>query len=414
MLDVTAYQDALKIIYSKESVENMTYADHPFFAMLKKNEKFGGKSLTIDLIYGNPQGRSADFSKAKTLAAAANGNALVTAFELTRASDYSVVQIGAEVIEASKGNENALIEALTTQIDGSIASLTSSIGTKLFRDSSGYIAQVLAEPDVAASTVITLVNVEDIVHFEIGQVVVLYAAKSGGSVKTFNGTIASGAISAVNRVSGSITIATAYTSSGDIAANDYIFIDGDRGVSLSGLESWIPASAPSSALFFGVDRSVDPTRLGGLRLTASATGTYQAAISQAASLCAREGGSPDMCFMSYHDFEQFNQQLGIKVNFVDVKVNAEVGFRGIKVNGPKGAITVIPDQDCPDGIAYVLTMKTWTLHSLGKAVRQANPSQMLMELEGSLAFEARHVFWGNLACNAPGYNCRVVLPTTEI
>ncbi len=42
-LDLTAMSAALKQLYTDQVVNNMVYSDNPFWAMLKKNEDFGGK-----------------------------------------------------------------------------------------------------------------------------------------------------------------------------------------------------------------------------------------------------------------------------------------------------------------------------------------------------------------------------------
>jgi hypothetical protein len=406
-LDLTTFNSALKTMYSKDRVENLTYNDHPFLAMVKKNENFGGDFFKIVLQFGNPQGRSATFANARTQAAATSS--LVEAFYLTRAKDHSIVFIEHEAIEAAKGGgEKAFLDALTTEIDGAIATLSASIATKLFKDNSGYVAQIV-EP-VSATAVIALKNVSDVVHFEIGQVVEFFAAKSGGSALVVDTGIAQPSIVAVDRSAGTITVSTAYSlANGTLVDDAYIFILGDRGLALSGLEGWIPASAPTSTTFFGVDRSVDTNRLGGIRYNGSAL-DIDVALINAANRLGREGGNPDVCFMSYEDLGSLVNTLGPKVQYVDVKV-AEVGFRGVNVIGPKGNIRCIADANCPIGVAYMLTMKTWSLYSLGKAVRPVNSNGEMMTLSSSSnAYEVRHVFYGNLGCNAPGYNCRVTLP----
>ena len=89
----------------------------------------------IPLIYGNPQGRSASFSKAKTRGAATNSK--LEDFVLTRIKDYSIATIDNETLEASKGNANAFIEAATTEIDGAISELTNTLAHDMYRDGYG-------------------------------------------------------------------------------------------------------------------------------------------------------------------------------------------------------------------------------------------------------------------------------------
>ena len=91
-------------------------------------------------------------------------------------------------------------------------------------------------------------------------------------------------------------------------------------------------------------------------------------------------------------------------------MNAEVGFRGIVINGPKGPIKVIPDANCPNNVAWMLDLKTWKLYSLGKAVKVINSDGLSMLRQASAdGVEVRYGFYGNLGCKGPGHNARVKL-----
>ena len=406
-LDMTSFDAALKQHYTEDRVLDLVYKDNPLFALMPKYESFGGKNLPIPLIYGNPQGRSKSFSQAQTQGGTTN--TLVTDFVLTRVKDYSIATIDNETLEASKGNANAFMEAATTEIDGAINSLTRSLAIGMYRDSSAQIGQVSAEPSEAATTVITMKQAGDITNIEVGQVLNIWSAKSGGSQRTVDGSEGDMVVAAVDRSAGTFTINDAYDSSGTIAADDYVFVKGDRGIGISGLEDWVPASAPDSTSFFGVDRSVDTQRLGGVRYDGSSDPIEEALI-EGASRAAREGAKVDHCFLSYAKYAELEKALGSKVQYVDLKMSAEVGFRGILINGPRGPIKVIPDQNCQDDVAWMLQLSTWKLYSLGKAVRVIDTDGLSMLRQASAdGVEVRYGFYGNVGCRGPGFNCRVAL-----
>ena len=402
-LDLTSFDAALKQHYTNDNVQNMVYKDNPFLALVAKYEDFGGRNLPIPLIYGNPQNRSATFATAQ----AGVSTSKLDDFVLTRVKDYSIATIDNETLEASKGNANAFMEAATVEIDGCINSLTRSLAISLFRDSSGYVGQVSATPSNSAGTfVLQLKSVEDVTNFEIGQVILVYSAKSAGTQRSSDGSDVDFPIVGVNRSTGALTVSGTYSGSGTFAANDFIFVNGDRGLKVSGLEGWVPSSAPSATAFFGVDRSVD-TRLGGLRLDGSALPIEEALIN-AASLAAREGSKIDHFFMSYAKYAELEKALGSKVQYIDLKVNPEIGFRGIMVNGPRGPIKCIPDQNCPAASIFGVQMSTWKLYSLGKAVRVIDSDGLQMLRQSSAdGVEVRYGFYGNLGCNAPGYNINI-------
>lgn len=411
-LNMTNLSDALKMVYSKAKVEELTYENQPFFGMLNKKEEDGGSSYAIAVKINNAGGRSASFSEAVTQSA--NARNIVEQFIVTRVKDYAVDYIENEVIKATKGNEKAFLDAFKEAMDGVIARLKESLCHKLFRDKSGYIAQVGVEPtESGTDLVIAVANLGDISGVKIGDTLVCYSAKSGGSQRTSDGTTTDFIVTSVDEDTGTFGCsAGTYTSSGTIAANDYLFIKGDRGVSVSGLEGWIPYTAPTSGdSFFGVDRSVDPVRLAGVRLDASSETSHEKALIKLASKIGRMGFAPDVCIVSFIDFAQLEIELGAKVRYSEVKASEKIGYNTIILHGPSGTIKVIADHNCPQQYAYMLTMKSWYLNTLGKAIDIINTDGlMLCRVESSDSFQVRAGFYGNLICNAPGQNGVVKLP----
>lgn len=399
-LDLTSFSAALKQHYTSDRVENAVYKDNPFLALLPKMKEFGGKNLPIPIIHGNPQGRSAVFANAQ----ANKTSSQLKDFVLTRARDYSLASIDNETLEASKGNSNAFMEAATTEIDGAIQSATRSLAISLFGTGSGSIGQANA---ASTTTALQLKDPEDVTNFEVGMTLVFSTANGGGTVKAGTAVVAG-----VDRDLGTLTMSAALTSiaaGAGVATDDYIFVQGDYDAKLKGLRAWLPDSAPSSAPFFGVDRTVDATRLGGIRFDGSATPIEEALIS-AASRVAREGGRPDHCFMSYSKFAELEKALGSKVQYVDLRANAEIGFRGILINGPRGAIKVIPDQNCPSDRAFMLQMDVWKLYSLGDAPKILDTDGLKMLRESSAdAVEVRVGHYSQLGCRLPGANANIKL-----
>jgi hypothetical protein len=403
-LDMTTFDAALKQHYTNDAVENMVYKDNPLLAIIPKYESFGGKNLPIPVIFGTPQGRSKTFANAQTRGAATSSQ--ISDFVLTRVKDYSIATIDNETLESSKGDANAFMEAATTEIDGAIQSLTRSLAVGVYGGSDGNIGQVLATP---SSQVIIMKSADSITNIEVGQAVEFWTAKSGGSETNIDTANSQTLVASVDRSAGSFTLSVTQDGGNDIGADDYIFIEGDRGIALSGLDSWLPASAPSATAFFGVDRSVDATRLGGVRHDGSAQPIEEALI-DGASKVSREGGKVDYCFLNYSAYADLEKALGSKVQYVDLKMNAEVGFRGIEINGPRGSIKVIADQNCPADVAYMLQMNMWKLYSLGKAVRVIDTDGLAMLRQASAdGVEVRYGFYGQVGTRAPGYSCRVTL-----
>ena len=390
-LNMTTFAAALKQHYTDEKIENMVYKDNPFLAMISKYEDFGGENLKLPVKYGLPMGRSATFADAVSNKSASQ----LKAFLLTRKADYAIASIANETIEASKGNANAFIEAATFEIDGAIEAATRSLAISLYGDGSGQIGVVGSLATTTASNdTVTLATIQDITNFEVGMQLNFGTATSNKEIST------------INRDTGVILL----TGASGATTTEAIYVDGDKDNKLTGLAGWLPSSAPGSTdSFFGVNRSSDATRLGGIRFDGSSLPIEEALIGAAARV-AREGGKPDVCFVNYSAFADLEKALGSKVSYVDEKVNPEIGFRGILIHGPRGPIKVIPDQNCPPDVAYMLQMDVWKLYSLGKAPKILDSDGLKFLRESTAdAVEARVGYYAQLGCRAPGFNVRVAL-----
>jgi hypothetical protein len=386
----------------------MVYADNPLLAMLPKSEKFFGKQLVIPIQYGIPQSRATTIAAAQGITRDYVG---VEQFVLTRVKDYAVAQIDNETIMASDSDEGAFMEAATAQVDGAIHTLTRSIAQKIYRDGYGSIGVIGSGYN---TTTVTLSTIEDVVNFEVGQSLVFSASNSGAALRSATGTT----VTAVNRSTGVLTLSAAPSAAGVAGNGEYIFPIGDRTntaaytsrLVISGLSGWIPSTAPTSGdSWFAADRSVDVTRLAGQRFDGSAMPIEEALV-KAAIQVAREGQKISHYFMSYDKYAALELALGSKVQYVDIKVNPEVGFRGISINGPRGPIKVVPDHNCPSATCFGLNMETWKLHTLGKMVQPIDTDGLSMLRTATTdAVEIRYGFYGNLACSAPGSNVNVSL-----
>lgn len=412
MLDLTSFDAALKEVYTPDAVEDMVYKDNPLLALIPKDENFVGDSRVVPLIYGNPQGRSASFSRAQTRGLATSS--YLKRFTVTRVKDYSIATIDNETIFASQNDLGAFMRAATLEIDGAINSLTRSAAVDLYRSGYGGRGTIGS----ISTTTITLANAADITNFEVGMELDAAAAETSGTLRargsSTNGLIVTG----VNRSTGVLTFGFNVTDATNgiptAAASDTLFVRGDREdaatptrLKIAGLEAWCPNAGVTATSFFGVDRTSDATRLGGLNYDGSAVPIEEALIEGAARV-AREGGKIDHYFMSFNKFASLEKALGSKVQYVDLAANARISFRGVLVNGPRGEIKIVPDFNCPDNRIFGLQLNTWTFGSIGKMARPIDTDgNKMLRLATSDGVEVRYGFYGNVWCNAPGYNINI-------
>jgi len=402
ILDSSAMNAALKELYDNQTVENLVYNDNPFLAMVRKNTDFGGKYKPVPIITGASQSRSSSFSNAQTNQSPVQ----IESFFITRASDYSIAQIDNQTMLASRTDKMSFLEGSKVLIDGAITSITLSLSSALFRSGTGSIGQMAS----ISTGAVVLSDSNSITQFEVNMV--LQASTTDGGTPH----AALGYVISVNRSAGTMVVSTSY---GGVAAtpaswvaSDFLLVQGDSNAKIKGLLAWLPTVAPgSSDNFFGVNRSVDSTRLAGVRYDGSSQPIEEALI-DASSLLAREGGKPDVCIMSYASYSALEKSLGAKVQYVDAKHDmAEIAFRGIEINGANSRIKCFPDRSCPSRQAFLLTMKSWCLESLGDApqiLRYGDGLEMLRVYNAD-AGEVRVAYYAQLSTNAPGHNANVQL-----
>lgn len=379
------------------------------------------KYIPVPLEYGTPQGRSHSFSNAQNQQTA---TALVSYFVYV-IEDYQLVTITNLLMEQTKTNAGAFVDAAKLQMDGGFRNITNNIAFELFGDGTATRGTSTAASTqngvVVGGTVLPLTNSASVVQFEVGMLLVA-SAIAGGAPSTDTVLITS-----VDRANGIITgTASAATLSANWAIGTgtaFLSISGDLPVggatstasymALSGLGAWLPVTTPASNdNFWGVNRSADPTRLAGCRYNA-ASYTIEEGMTNALAFLNREGGKPDLCVMNFASYAALVNALGAKVQYVEVKHDeVEVAFEGITFQSAYGRVTVLADRSCPPNTAYLLTMNTFKLRSLGKV-----PHILTYGMEGleglrvgnADALEIRIGYYGNLICSAPGWNCVVTL-----
>ncbi len=271
------------------------------------------------------------------------------------------------------------MDAAKLQMDSGFRNITNNIAFELFGDGTatrGISAATSAQSGGAPNIVtLPLSNAQQIVAFENGMLLVA-SASPGGAPSADTVTI-----TAINRATGVITgIGSVATLSANWAIGTgaaYLSISGDiptTGASstasflaLSGLAAWLPINSPAANdSFWGVNRSADPTRLAGCRFNAQSY-TIEEGMTNALAFLNREGGKPDLCVMDFASYASLVNALGAKVQYVQVNHDeVEVAFEGITFQSAYGRVTVLADRSCPPQTAYLLTMNTWKLRSLGK------------------------------------------------
>ena len=418
---------ALKELYTddKDYMKNIVYAKNPWLAMVPKNESpdgFAGKYIPVPLEYANPAGRAHMFANAQNQQTASS----VVSYFVYAIQDYQLVTITNLLMEQTKSNAGAFVDEASRTMDNGFRNLSNNMAFELF--SGGTASRgVISAAGVSYSAptlTFTLSNSQAVVQFEVGMTLQASATDGGAALQNTPGTIDAIQVTSVNRgtgvIAGTVVQGAPQTSWG---AGDFLQILGDIGIGgattiagslgLSGLAAWVPAvDPPSNDNFWGVNRSADPTRLGGLRYNASSFSISEG-LTNALAFGNREGASFDLIILDFLSYSTLINELGAKVQYVMLEHDeVEVAFEAVHFHSAYGKIPVLADRSCPPQTAYCLTTDTWKLRTLGKA-----PHILTYGMEGleglrvgnADALEIRIAYYGNLICSAPGYNMYVTL-----
>lgn len=395
----------LKELYPESKVLEEAYIDAPFFGMLEKDEEASGELYKIGLIYGHPQGRSA------TAANVYGGGAQLSSgkyagFEVTYVDDYGAAQITGRAIDASRNDRGAFIRLMKQEMDGALHQILRSAHHAVYRNGGGALAQVASGE---GTPTITLSRVEDIVFFEVGQVI------EGDTTDGTSGAVHAGSvtITGIDRDLGTLTAAGNWTAGiAALAANDYLFVKGDFGLKMQGLDAWIPTSAPGATAFFGVDRSVDKVRLGGWRKDLSTLPVVEALIDGIEHGMRHGGRGKRTGFTHPKQIARVCKSLqsqGVYEMAVGKSEDGIVSYEGVKVRTPAGTVEMFGDVNCQHNKAWILTMSSLVLASMGSVPK-------MWDLDGNAnlrtltdGVELRTVYRANLASRAPGWNGQITL-----
>lgn len=424
----------LKELYVDNSdfVKDLVYAKNPSFALIPKNEStdgLAGKYIPVPIQFGDPQGRSHTFTNAQ-------GNQTPNAYDsffVYIIQDYQLVTITNLLIEQTKSNAGAFVDEMKREMDGGIKNLSNNMAFEQFGSGTATRGVTTGSLTVVSGSTYTLqlANPQSVVNFEVGMTLQASATDGGAVIPTGTPLVPDLAqVTAVNRGTGVVTVLeTQGAPHTNWVSGSYLTVQGDipaaggsgsgplgasgSYLAASGFSAWMPATDPATNdSFWGVNRSVDPTRLAGLRYDASSY-SIEEGVTNALGYANREGADPDTLILSFQSYTALENALGAKVQYVDIKHDeADIAFEGIRFHSAYGYVTVFADRNAIPYTGLALTMDTWKLRSLGKA-----PHILTYGLEGleglrvgnSDALEVRIGCYYNYTCNAPGWNLRVLL-----
>ena len=426
----------LKQLYSDDAwvMKDLVFNKNRFLSMVDKDETemgLGGLNFPIPVLYDVGGGGSANLGTAQTYQTAP----ATASFLLTTVNVYRVGSIQNQFLRASAQNIGAFMPAAKMNVKSLYMGAANDIAYQMFSDGSGTRGTYGLGSGSISAGVITLDNLGQVYQFSVNMALNSFSISGSTATQSTGGAI--GYVIAIDTGAGTITVSPTQQGAAGTPTNwstsfPYLGRAGDTLFSTNGLNSanmlciaglgaWIPSVAPSgSDSFFTQNRSVSPTKLAGLRFPGSSESIQDCLIDATNQLAAQssEAGDPDVIFINPVSYQTLVKNLTGQGQYqmIRAKVNEEVeiSFKALVLPTANGEISIIQDRNCPSQTAYILTMKTWKLRSLGKIPQfltfPGSYDMLGFPIPGQDAVEIRVGGYLNLSCNAPGANAVVALP----
>lgn len=428
----------LKQLYSDDAwvMKDLVFNKNRFLSMVDKDETemgLGGLNFPIPVLYDVGGGGSANLGTAQTYQTAP----ATASFLLTTVNVYRVGSIQNQFLRASAQNIGAFMPAAKMNVKSLYMGAANDIAYQMFSDGSGTRGSFGANGGSGSinNGVITLDNLGQVYQFSVNMALNSYSISGQTATQSTGGAI--GYVIAIDTGLGTVTVSATLQGAAGTPSNwstsfPYLGRAGDTLFSTNGLNSanmlciaglgaWIPLTAPASNdSFFSQNRSVSPTKLAGLRFVGTAESIQDCLIDATNQLAAQssEAGDPDVIFINPVSYQTLVKNLTGQGQYqmIRAKVNEEVeiSFKALVLPTANGEISIIQDRNCPGQTAYILTMKTWKLRSLGKIPQFLTfpgfYDMLGFPISGQDAVEIRVGGYLNLSCNAPGANAVVSLP----
>lgn len=377
--------------YSTDDVKSMCLEDYPLLARMDRQEKFKGKSFDFGVKYARTRGRSPRFDYAQAYMGPSKGKEFV----LPRVKDYSLASIDGETLAACDGDDAALVDAMTDEMDAAIGALKQAMGWKVYGNGGGSLGT-----GTNSSTTVTMTNADDVLKIEDGTLLVFATTETGALVSSVPVEA-----STIDAEAGTFVI----SSDPGLSGTFYVFCYGDH-VSASdtlnvyGTEAWIPKSASSlTGTFCGVDRTVEKQRLGGVRINCNGLPLLEAII-RGVTRARKYGGRQNFAVCSHENMEKVLIAMEGKVVY-DSFEYGDISFSGIRIRTGNGSIVLYADIFCPSDVCYLLDMRSWHFKSAGGApMILKHTGQTYYHLATADGIEIRIGYYGNVYCDAPGWN----------
>lgn len=385
---LTAYNDALKRVYTQDRLEDRLYNENPFLDKLGKSSRVSiGEVARVPLHVSRNGGFTVLPGAGGNLNAA--GEQGISKAEYGYTHQHQQIQIQGSVLDQASGNANTVADVLETEVSGALDDLRKQITRQLFQDGS---AKIVACGTTSSSTTVTLNSTEGVEVLERGwlfpgQIIDIGTAASEASLADAK------TITAVSESGPSITISGSAIST---TSSNFVSIANARSGATSYEANGLRNLVSTSASFGGVDPSTYSWWKAANVDTSTTTLTLEAMLTQEQKINQR-GSKADFVLTGLKQSRKFYQLLQNQVRFAsDSSLSA--GAQDV----PKwNNLEIHRHPDCYDEDMYFGSFKNLFVVATAKPSWQSDVTggEILSWIQGTDSYGAKLTYRFNLGTN---------------
>ena len=366
---ISADQSILSLlkVYYKDGVENLMFRNDPVLKSLSK-EKIEGKTYNFSAMYGRGGAVSANYTIAKKVAA---NNTKAAEFAVEPGQLFSVCSFNQKEVLASKTKAGAFMKVAGVKFFSATEAFRKQMAAALYGRGYGELCHSGYATAIKKDTAFDLtLPSHAVMAIDIDSQLVLKAAVDSATVKCHL------TVTNIDDANGVVTVVPDADVNAPLAT-DVICFDGSMDANGKpllpmGLGGWLPTVGKRTGAtwtnyikerFYGVDRSVAPSRLAGAFVDGTGDAKKIDTIVKLLKQARRQGSAADIIVMNDNDWAAVAKEIEATNTYMSVtnngngknKKDASIGYSELTASFSTNFFdSVIDTPYCPEGVFFVL------------------------------------------------------------
>lgn len=391
---LSAYNDALKRIYTSDRLEEQLYNGTPFLDKIERTTRFKvGEVARTPLHVSRNGGYTVLPSTGGNLNTA--GNQGISKAEWNYTNHHQQIALQGSVIDGTEGDALSVANALDTEISGALTDLRRQLTRQLFGNGDAFIAQCKASSSNAVDLNATSGgNAIKRGWIFPGQLVDIGTSANPTSI------VAGHTVSAVDEANTAFSVVDSSGSAVNVTTEGtthYVSNKGSRSGSTSYEMNGLQNIVSSSAVLGGLDPATQPVWSAASVDTTSQALSLSLILQLQQAVRQKAGDDPDFVLTGLKQQRKFYELLQQQVRYAgDSSINA-----GADDVAKWHGLSIEAHADCPDEDLYVGKMKNLFIVATEKPYWQnkLTGGEILSWVQGTDSYGAKLTYRIQLATN---------------